>query len=262
MLSLRLATRPSIWHFSRYLSSKAADAVQKPAAETADKIKSTQVGVKPNINDKIEHSESVPELLTLSKSVNRDQAQMILLKLAQLSVIGKADRGDLEKDKRFQKLRAFLTTANAENNPKQVDTVEQSSIASTDMEIIQKVATLNQAAEMLTKMNGSELALVLSMFAKENKRNLPLIKSVAEKIVSKRNLLTLKASSNILHALGKLNFYHFELLRRVSFDIQAVFKKGKDLKVAPIRSIISSLGFLRYKDQGKSDTFLVQEMKE
>ena len=86
------------------------------------------------------------------------------------------------------------------------------------------------------------------MLAYKKQRSLTLLRSLSFNITKKPDVLHMKQISDLMFSMANLNFYDENLLARLSNDIQKVLHDGEEKKF--VVSIATSLGFLKYKDNG------------
>lgn len=86
------------------------------------------------------------------------------------------------------------------------------------------------------------------MLAYKKQRSLTLLRSLSFNITKKPDELHMKHCSDLMFSMANLNFYDENLLTRLSNDIQKVLHDNVEKKF--VVSIATSLGFLKYKDDG------------
>lgn len=132
---------------------------------------------------------------------------------------------------------------------------------SSDLDMILNIAADNEAEKIIVALQLPQMVRVLSALAKKQRRSTPLLRSIAYNISSHKKILNLKECSDVLYAMTKLSFYDIILLTRVSTDTQLLLKQNK--QAAPVGSIITSLGHLRYRDTGTTvDSYSVHTFRK
>lgn len=89
----------------------------------------------------------------------------------------------------------------------------------------------------------------MSALGLKKRRSLSLLRSIAYNITKSPEPLDLKQCADVLFSMAMLNFPDENLLRKVSVDVMENLNncnKGS----AVIGSMLTSLGLLRYKNQG------------
>lgn len=214
------------------------------------------------------------DLLELADSANPNLAKEILLRLGEMCIAGKIARISLEKDARFQSLvskaqnaiaskpepesraqvnNAETLTQRAEPNAGPGPVARKQFIK--PISLLTQIVAEKTEANIINDMNTSQLVQALSSFSRESVRCQSTLRHVAEKIVAKNDPLKLKDYSDILYSMAKLSFYDDALLSSVSKNVQKLLA-GEEKHPTYIGSIITSIGYLRYKDESMIDALI------
>lgn len=206
------------------------------------------------------------DLLELADSANPFLAKEILGRLGEMCVSGKIVRVSLENDDRFKSLvskaqNAIVSKPNPEsraanNTPKLTQQAQPNPIPGpvarkhiiTPISLLAQIASEKSEADIVNDMNTSQLVQVLTSFSRENVRCQSTLRQVADKIVAKNDPLELRDYSGILYSMAKLSFYDDALLSSVSKNVQNLLST-EEKHPSYIGSIITSIGYLRYKDE-------------
>lgn len=221
-------------------SANGTSADNEPKPQISSPAKSSKASSKlfQNIND----AKTVNELLELStrQSLSQQQAMKIVSKLSTLTASNEANVKEFENDYRFLKVCRLLSKETAQKSVVH-------SAKSIELEMVLSVAGDEEAIKIIESYTLSQKVRVLSQLARKKTRSVPVLKSLASSISSHTGKLNLKECSDILYAVIALSFMDEVLLSRVAIDINRELSKNKD-KTAVVGSIVTSLGYLRYKE--------------
>lgn len=188
---------------------------------------------------------SVSELLQLSENhLVKENAMQILTKLSVLTASNQANIMDFENDYRFLKICRIMSKPDKRNSFNQPKSAE--------LEVILSVAGDEEASKIVESLSLPQKVKVFSSLARKKNRSIIVLKSLASTISSHTYRLNLKECSDLLFAIASLNFIDEQLLCRISIDILAQLDTNLDKK-AVVGSIVTSLGFLKYKDPNLLD---------
>lgn len=211
-----------------------------------------------HIISRISKAKSAEELLLVADetSVNRYHALKVVSTLAEWNSANKIKLQEFENNPRFLKLCRLL----GRNVPNKTvtDLDLNAGAQSKDVEMILNVAGEEETAKVISSLQLSQMVRVLSSLTIQKKRSTPILRSLAYNISSSSEELNLKECSDVLYSMNILNFHDNLLATRVGVDIKNGLNKNKN-KPAVIGSIITSLGYLKYKDTGKYRYFLKEK---
>lgn len=209
----------------------------------------------------IDNSSKVTELLSISeKNFNQKTAIHILSRISLLSATNKVKSEDFENDYRFLKICRLLAKVPIPSEQKKHLPLK-SVTKSAELETVLSVACDDEAIQLIESLPVSQQVRVLSSLARKKTRSPIVLKSLAESIHRCEDSLNLKECSDILYALFSLNYNNEMLLKRISSEICQNIDKNKD-KIAVVGSIVTSLGYLKYKSEtllDKLSEWIVQQ---
>lgn len=122
-----------------------------------------------------------------------------------------------------------------------------------DLEMVLNVAADDEAEKIIVALKLPQMVKVMVALSKKQRRSTSLLRTLAYNISSHQNQLNLKECGDVLFAMSTLSFHDIILLTRINSDIQVALKKN--VKAAPVGSIITSLGHLKYRDIGNTGLF-------
>lgn len=235
------------------LDKPASKQEQNPAptkAKTPSKTKA-EVGKSPNLTSLITNATTVSELLQLSeKDLNRQNAMSILTKLSVWTASNQANVKEFENDYRFLKVCRKLSKVSVQNDVKTI--IQNNQQKSAELEMVLSIAGDEEASTIVETLSLPQKVKVFSSLARKKTRSIPVLKTLASTISAHTGKLNLKECSDLLFAMTSLNFIDEMLLCRISMDINEGLAKNLD-KTAVVGSIVTSLGFLKYKEPALLD---------
>ncbi|XP_052866078.1 FAST kinase domain-containing protein 3, mitochondrial [Anopheles cruzii] len=200
------------------------------------------------VDEMILKANTVAELLAVADAtkVNRKQALKIVSILAEWSSIKKANLSDFEADARFVSLCSLLgRTGRAGKAPLKI--AKRKELMGDDLNTVLEIAANDEAAKLIAGLTLPQMIKVMGSLAQKKKRSIPLLRSLSFNIASNPGRMDLKECSDLLYAMASLNYRDVVLTGRICSDLDGELAKNED-KVAPIVSILTSLGMLRYRD--------------
>lgn len=215
------------------------------------------------LSERIAKLDKVSDLLELSeKNFNQKIAMSVLSRLSLLTASNKLKSDEFENDIRFIKicrLLAKIPLPQQENKIRSIQDMKKSA----ELETILNVACDDEAIQLIKSLPLTQKIRVLSSLAKKKARSPAVLKSLSQSIALTKGEFNLKESSDILYALTILNYNDDQLLQRTSSDICREIVQNQD-KMAVVGSIITSLGYLKYKNPQLLDTlskWMVKKME-
>lgn len=195
---------------------------------------------------RIGNATTVSDLLQLSeKGLNQQNAMSILTKLSVWTASNKANVKTFESDYRFLKLCRILSKAPKANSMQNVIQREQQK--SFELEMVLSIAGDDEASKIIQSLSLPQKVRVFSSLARKKSRSMPVLRTLASTISAHPSKMDLKECSDLLFAMVTLNFVDEMLLSRISIDINEKLDKNQD-KTAVVGSIVTSIGFLKYKE--------------
>lgn len=189
--------------------------------------------------------DNVSKLLEISeKHFNKKTGIRILSRLSLLTATNKAKPSEFENDFRFMKICGLLAKV---SERKDVTLKPKELPKSAELETILSVACDDEAIQLITTLPLSQKCRVFSSLAKKKTRSPAVLQALSQSISLSKSSLSLKECSDILFAMISLNFNDETLLSRVSADLCLGLAGSKD-KIAAITSIITSMGYMKYKN--------------
>uniref|UniRef100_A0A182X0B3 RAP domain-containing protein n=1 Tax=Anopheles quadriannulatus TaxID=34691 RepID=A0A182X0B3_ANOQN len=207
------------------------------------------------IDEMIMKANTVAELLAVSDvtKVNRKQALKIVSILAEWSSIKKVNLSDFENDSRFVELCSLLgrtgtqRTAGGTRTNGGSPSAKSTELQGDDLQTVLGITANDEAAKLIAGLTLPQMIKVMSSLAAKKKRSIPLLRSLSFNIASSPGQLNLKECGDLLYAMACLNFRDVVLTGRICADVDRELAKNTD-KMAPIVSVLTSLGMLRYRD--------------
>ncbi|XP_058130159.1 FAST kinase domain-containing protein 4 [Anopheles ziemanni] len=203
------------------------------------------------IDEMILKANTVTELLAIADvtKVNRKQALKIVSILAEWSSIKKANLSEFESDPRFVELCSLLgrTGQQRATSSKPSSQAKQRDLHVDDLQTVLGITANDEAAKLIAGLTLPQMIKVMSSLAMKKKRSIPLLRSLSFNIASNPGQLNLKECGDMLYAMASLNYRDVVLTARICSDLEQELAKNTD-KIAPIVSILTSLGMLRYRD--------------
>lgn len=229
-------------------------ASQEQQTSSAERAKTTAT---PKIKAKIENQSglatrilnaaTVADLLQLSeKGLSQQNAMSILTKLSVWTASNQANVKDFENDYRFLKLCRVLSKVQVENDATTIIHKEQQKSA--ELEMVLSIAGDDEASKIVESLSLPQKVRVFSSLARKKSRSIIVLKTLASTISAHTSKLNLKECSDLLFAMASLNFIDEVLLSRIGIDINDAIGKQNLNKTAVVGSIVTSIGFLKYKE--------------
>lgn len=171
---------------------------------------------------------------------------------------------DFENDSRFNKLCRLLgravtnksgvnNTLHVDSNAKSRNEKKISGIHTEDLNVVLGVTGDDEAAKLVATITLPQMVKVMKNLAIKKRRSTPLLRSLAYHMSTAEFCLDLKQCSDVLYAMASLNFPDEVLLSKLCEDVKKNMKDPVE-KSPLIGSIITSLGFLRYREPFVLDT--------
>ncbi|XP_012061877.1 PREDICTED: protein TBRG4, partial [Atta cephalotes] len=178
-------------------------------------------------------AKSVNDLLDLAvlPNLSINNALKLISSITNQINSGKLQISDIEIDERFIHLR------------KLVKSDESSEV---------KIHKINDFSKY-SQLSTSAMITVITSLREKKDRNTPLLKMLSYNIVKYNIALNLNQCATLLYSMVILNFPDKVLLDKIASDLLKCIPKNKN--AALNKSIITSLGFLRYKNTDILDAF-------
>ncbi|XP_058803570.1 uncharacterized protein LOC131671287 [Phymastichus coffea] len=154
---------------------------------------------------------------------------------------------DIQSDERYLKVCRILGIEKQSANPLDIMSSNNENYKLPYTQILQ-TENVNKQIENL---NTSQIISVLIALANRHKRVTPTLKLLAQKISLSDDILNIKQLSDILYSMAILNFYDEMLLKKVCIELSKLVPKTDSAAV--IRSLLKSLGILRYRNEALLD---------
>uniref|UniRef100_A0A182MIC2 FAST kinase leucine-rich domain-containing protein n=1 Tax=Anopheles culicifacies TaxID=139723 RepID=A0A182MIC2_9DIPT len=203
------------------------------------------------VDEMILKANTVSELLAVADmtKVNRKQALKIVSILAEWSSIKKVNLSDFESDTRFVELCSLLgrTGGQRMTGSNRTAPAKTSELQGDDLQTVLGITANDEAAKLIAGLTLPQMIKVMSSLSMKKKRSIPLLRSLSFNIASNPGNLNLKECGDLLYAMACLNFRDVVLTGRICADLDRELTKNTD-KIAPIVSVLTSLGMLRYRD--------------
>lgn len=224
---------------------KTADLQVKPAKSSVNSA-TPKTGQKRSLISRILLAKNVTELLKLSEQdLNQHNAMSILGRLSTLTASNQANVIDFENDYRFINVCRLLSKTTMLPESKSPQAVTQHK--STELEMVLSIAGDDEASKIIETLSLSQKVKVFSTLARSKTRSIQVLNTLAVTIHAHTDTLNLKQCSDLLFALNSLNYVDEMLLSRIAVDINVELPKNQD-KTAVVGSIVTSLGFLKFKE--------------
>lgn len=141
---------------------------------------------------------------------------------------GKSQIIDIEADERFIHLRKIVKIGN-------------------------EITTTNDYLSQYTQLSTPTMIEVIASLGKKGNRHTPLLRMLSYNIVKYNTILTMKQSATLLYSMAILNFPDKILLEKITSDLLKCIPKSTNATTNTF--IITSLGFLRYKNEDVLNAF-------
>lgn len=223
--------------------------LEKSQSTTTQNIRTEKIKTKIDLVHRINEATTVQQLLELSETgLNQQNAMTILSKLSVLTASSQATVKEFEDDYRFLKICRLLSKEPSKSGTNKTGTALRDEVQkSTELEMVLSVAGDEEAAKVVEGLSLPQKVRVLSSLARKKTRSVVVLRSLAHTISSHSGKLNLKECSDVLFAMNSLNFTNELLLSRIGIDINRELKGNVD-KTAVVGSIVTSLGFLKFKE--------------
>ncbi|XP_055325601.1 FAST kinase domain-containing protein 4 [Sitodiplosis mosellana] len=206
-----------------------------------------------SLSSSISNATTVTELLNLSENdLTRDNAMSVLTKLSVWTASSQANVKEFENDYRFLKVCRKLSSNKASTKQDVENLVQNHQQKSAELEMVLSIAGDDEASKIVETLSLPQKVKVFASLARKKTRSIEVLKTLASTISGHTGKLNLKECSDILFAMTSLNFIDEMLLCRISMDINRGLPKNLD-KTAVVGSIVTSLGFLKYKEPALLD---------
>ncbi|KYQ57603.1 Protein TBRG4 [Trachymyrmex zeteki] len=175
-------------------------------------------------------AKSVNDLLDLAvlPNLSTSNALKLISSITNQINSGKSQALDIETDERFIHLRKIVQSDKSGGNEK-----------------------LNLSK--FSQLSTPAMISVITSLREQRDRNTPLLKMLSYNIVKYNIALDLNQCATLLYSMAILNFPDKVLLEKIACDLLECIPKNKN--TALNKSIITSLGFLRYKNMDVLDAF-------
>lgn len=185
---------------------------------------------------KFQAAKSINDLLDLAllQNLSVNNALKLISSITNQINSGKSQLANIETDKRFIHLRKIVK--------------DGSEIRTSD--------DLSQYSDLSTPA----MIEVMTALREQGKRHTPLLRMLSYNIVKYNITLSMKQSAALLYSMAILNFPDKILLEKITSDLLKCIPKGTN--VGTNRSILTSLGFLRYKNEEVLNAFCNTFFKE
>ncbi|XP_053658173.1 FAST kinase domain-containing protein 3, mitochondrial [Anopheles marshallii] len=225
----------------------------EPGKEDSTTTRATSGDAKQDIqvDEMILKANTVSELLAVADmtKMNRKQALKIVSILAEWSSIKKATLSDFESDSRFVELCSMLGRSGGQrtNGGNRTAPSKMIELQGDDLQTVLGITANDEAAKLIAGLTLPQMIKVMSSLSMKKKRSIPLLRSLSFNIASNPGHLNLKECGDLLYAMACLNYRDVVLAGRICADLDRELSKNTD-KIAPIVSVLTSLGMLRYRD--------------
>lgn len=231
---------------------KPAPAIAKTTTPPPSKSKTNTGAPTATISSRISSAKTVSELLQISgKNCNRQQAMAILTKLSVWTASNKANVNEFENDYRFLKICRQLSHVETQKNTSNFMN-QHLQQKSAEVDMLLSIAGDDEASKIIENLSLPQKVKSFTSLAQKKNRSISILKTLASTISSHTEKMNLKECSDLLFAMNSLNFIDEMLLCRISMDISEGLAKNMD-KTAVVGSIVTSLGFIKYKDPALLD---------
>ncbi|KYN34195.1 Protein TBRG4 [Trachymyrmex septentrionalis] len=176
-------------------------------------------------------AKSINDLLDLAvlPNLSISDALKLISSITKQINSGKSQTLDIEADERFIHLRKIVK--NDESG---------------------KVKKSNDLSEY-SQLSTPAMIAVIASLREQRDRNTPLLKMLSHNIVKYNIALNLNECATLLYSMAILNFPDKVLLEKIASNLLKCIPKNKN--AALNKSLITSLGFLRYKNMNILDAF-------
>ncbi|XP_049286102.1 FAST kinase domain-containing protein 3, mitochondrial [Anopheles funestus] len=203
------------------------------------------------VDEMILKANTVADLLAVADitKMNRKQALKIVSILAEWSSIKKVNLSDFESDSRFVELCSLLgrTGGQRVNGSNRAASSKMIELQGDDLQTVLGITANDEAAKLIAGLTLPQMIKVMSSLSMKKKRSIPLLRSLSFNIASNPAQLNLKECGDLLYAMACLNYRDVVLTGRICSDLDRELTTNTD-KMAPIVSVLTSLGMLRYRD--------------
>uniref|UniRef100_A0A182VZ69 RAP domain-containing protein n=1 Tax=Anopheles minimus TaxID=112268 RepID=A0A182VZ69_9DIPT len=201
------------------------------------------------VDEMILKANTVAELLAVADmtKMNRKQALKIVSILAEWSSIKKVSLSDFESDSRFVELCSLLGRTGGQRTSSRTAPAKMTELQGDDLQTVLGITANDEAAKLIAGLTLPQMIKVMSSLSMKKKRSIPLLRSLSFNIASNPGNLNLKECGDLLYAMACLNYRDVVLTGRICADLDRELTKNTD-KIAPIVSVLTSLGMLRYRD--------------
>lgn len=177
-------------------------------------------------------AKSINDLLDLAvlPNLSTSNALKLISSITNQINSGKSQIIDIETDERFIHLRKIV-----KNSEKRIHEASSNNLS--------KYSQLSTPA----------MIAVIASLREQGKRNTPLLKMLSYNIVKYNIALDLKQCATLLYSMAVLNFPDKVLLEKITSDLLTCIPESNNAAIN--KSIITSLGFLRYKNTDVLDAF-------
>ncbi|KAL6260606.1 hypothetical protein P5V15_008126 [Pogonomyrmex californicus] len=143
---------------------------------------------------------------------------------------GKLQTINIENDERFIHLRKIIQNKDEINNMR-----------------------LSSDLSKYSQLSTPAMIAVIASLREQGKRNTPLLKMLSYNIVKYNIALDIKQCATLLYSMAVLNFPDKVLLEKITSDLMICIPRNNSAAIN--KSIITSLGFLHYKNENVLDAF-------
>ncbi|XP_035897422.1 FAST kinase domain-containing protein 3, mitochondrial [Anopheles stephensi] len=203
------------------------------------------------VDEMILKANTVAELLAVADvtKVNRKQALKIVSILAEWSSIKKVKLSDFESDSRFVELCGLLGRTGSQRmaSSNRAAASKATELQGDDLQTVLGITANDEAAKLIAGLTLPQMIKVMSSLSIKKKRSIPLLRSLSFNIASNPGHLNLKECGDLLYAMACLNYRDVVLTGRICAELDRELTKNTD-RIAPIVSVLTSLGMLRYRD--------------
>ncbi|KAL6422067.1 hypothetical protein ACFW04_010850 [Cataglyphis niger] len=175
-------------------------------------------------------AKSINDLLDLAmlSNLSMNNALKLISSITNQINSGKSQTVDIEADERFIHLRKIIKFGN-------------------------KIKTSNDDLSQYSQLSTPAMIKVIESLREQGKRHTPLLRMLSYNIVKYNLTLTMQQSANLLYSMAVLNFPDKVLLEKITSDLLECIPKSTN--AVTNTSIITSLGFLRYKNEDVLNAF-------
>ncbi|KYN05768.1 Protein TBRG4 [Cyphomyrmex costatus] len=176
-------------------------------------------------------AKSINDLLDLAvlPNLSKSNALKLISSITNQINSGKSQTLDIEADERFIQLRKIVKNSGETSNT--------------------KLSNLSKYSQLSTPA----MIAVITSLREQRDRNTPLLKMLSYNIVKYNIALNLNQCATLLYSMAILNFPDKVLLEKIASDLLECVPRSKNAAIN--KSIITSLGFLRYKNMDVLDIF-------